>query len=680
MMKKAILSLFALVLFCFVGLVSPSVYAVEKSPTPGENASALNRTLDSLESHFQNAKKYFENKDYDKAASEIRDGASLIKQEAAQSVGEAKKALTASAENLEALADRVQKGAVKSSKEISDSVSRAYEALANEYRSRASESWSKKAVSESAKHLRDASDYLQKAWEWSGSQIDAAGHAAILSARDVTDKMAAGKSWASEELTKAVDELKVAISKFARETSDNPQNSLKLMPVQRPEIAMPKEDLSSAIIKVAQSSIPAVVQVEVTERREVPNPFLPFEGSPFWRKFFNLPKKMPKKFKEEMMGLGTGIIVDSEGHILTNNHVVGGATEIKVFLSNGDEYSAKLVGTDPKTDLGVIKISGDKPFPFLNFGDSDQVGVGQWVVAIGHPRGLDETVTQGIISAKHRTGITDPSSYQDFLQTDAAINPGNSGGPLMTLGGLVIGVNSAIATESGGFEGIGFAIPSKMAVHIANELIEHGKVERGWLGVNIQDVTPNLAKSFGLSAPRGALIADVTKGGPADKAGLKRGDVVLEYGGEKIQDGASLRNKVASTTIGEVMNVTVWRDKKKMEFAVKIGNLEDLMKKLASIVKDRLGAEVGPVTSQEAQQYGLPQVMGVVIDWVDPKGPLGKAGFEKGDLILSIDKQPVAGVDAFVNMINSLPAHQKIVLLALDHRTRNTGNVEIEID
>ena len=677
---KRTTSFFAFIFFAFVGILGPSVYAAEKSPTPGEKAPAPNRTLDSLESHFQNAKKYFEDKDYDKAASELRDGAKIIKQQAAESAGESKKVLSTTVEELETLAQRVQKGAVKTGGEINESVSRAYQALADSYRSRASDSWSRKAASQAGESLEEAADYLEKAWEWSGRQIDAATNAAVRSARAVRDKIAAGKDWASEEVTQAVDGLETEISKLGQGSSNSAQNTLKVMPIQKPEIAMPKEDLSTAFIKVAQSSIPAVVQVEVTERREVPNPFLPFEGSPFWRKFFNLPKKMPKKFKEELMGLGTGIIVDKEGHILTNNHVVGGATEIKVLLSNGDEYPAKLVGTDPKTDLGVIKISGDKPFPFLNFGDSDQVVVGQWVVAIGHPRGLDETVTQGIISAKHRTGITDPSSYQDFLQTDAAINPGNSGGPLMTLGGLVIGVNSAIATESGGFEGIGFAIPSKMAVHIANELIEHGKVERGWLGVNIQDVTPNLAKSFGLSAPRGALIADVTKGGPADKAGLKRGDVVLEYGGEKIQDGASLRNKVASTTIGEVMNVTVWRDKKKMEFAVKIGNLEDLMKKLASIVKDRLGAEVGPVTSQEAQQYGLPQVMGVVIDWVDPKGPLGKAGFEKGDLILSIDKQPVAGVDAFVNMINGLPAHQKIVLLALDHRTGNTGNVEIEID
>ena len=462
--------------------------------------------------------------------------------------------------------------------------------------------------------------------------------------------------------------------------SESTLNHLKIIPIQSPESLMPIHDLSTAIIKVAESTIPAVVQIQVTERREVPNPFLPYEGNPFWQKFFNLPKKMPKKFKEKLMGLGTGIIVDREGHILSNNHVVGGATEIKVILSNGDEYPAKLVGTDPLTDLGVIKITGDKEFPYLQFGDSDEVVVGQWVVAIGHPRGLDESVTQGIISAKHRTGITNPSSYQDFLQTDAAINPGNSGGPLLTMGGLVIGVNSAIATQSGGFEGIGFSIPSRMAVHIANELIAHGKVERGWLGVSIQEITPDLAKSFGLPSPKGALIADVMKGGPADEAGLKRGDVILEYNGQKIEDAAGLRNLVANTAIDKEVTLTVLRDKKEMEFTVKVGNLEELTEKLAAIIKRRLGVEVVPVTSEQAQEYGLPRAMGVMIQWIDVNGPLGKAGFEKGDLILMIDKQPINSVESFVNLINSLPPHQKIVLFAYDQRSGNTGYVQVEIN
>jgi serine protease Do len=464
------------------------------------------------------------------------------------------------------------------------------------------------------------------------------------------------------------------------QAAESPKQTLKLMPVQSPESAAAHENLISAIAKVAESTVPSVVLIQVTERQEVPNPLLPYENNPLFRQFFGLPKKMPKKFKKEIMGLGSGMIISPDGLILSNNHVVGGATEIKVLLSSGDEYPAKLVGTDPLTDLGVIKISAGKPLPYVTFGDSDQVMVGQWVVAIGQPRGLEQSVTQGIISAKHRTGITNPSSYQDFLQTDAAINPGNSGGPLLTLGGQVIGVNSAIATESGGFEGIGFAIPSKMAVHVANSLIAYGKVVRGWLGVSIQEVTPSLAQSFGLPFPEGALIAQVMKGGPADEAGIKRGDVILKYDGQKVSDSASLRNLVAATTPGQEVKLEVWRDKKPMEVTVKVGNLEELAKKLAAVVQDRLGAEVGPVTAQEAQNYGLSAPEGVIIESVDPDGPLGKAGFEKGDLILAVNKQSVPGVDAFAGMIESLPHHQKVTLLALDHRTGNTTFVQVEVN
>jgi serine protease Do len=464
------------------------------------------------------------------------------------------------------------------------------------------------------------------------------------------------------------------------QAAESKKETLKLMPIPGPESAAPRENIVSAISKVAESTIPAVVLIEVTERKEVSNPMVPFQNNPLFRQFFGLPKKMPKKFKEEVMGLGSGMIISPDGLILSNNHVVGGATGIKVLLSNGDEYSAKLVGADPLTDLGVIKISAGKPLPYVTFGDSDSVKVGEWVVAIGQPRGLEQSVTQGIISAKHRTGITNPSSYQDFLQTDAAINPGNSGGPLLTLGGLVIGVNSAIATESGGFEGIGFAIPSKMAVHVANSLIAYGKVVRGWLGVSIQEVTPALAKSFDLPSPKGALIADVMKGGPAEEAGIKRGDVVLKYEGEQVSDSTALRNMVAGTNPGEEVKLEMWRDKKPMEITVKIGNLQELGKKLSAIVKDRLGADVGPVTAQEAQNYGMSAPEGVIIESVDPKGPLGKAGFEKGDLILAVNNQSVSGVDTFVNLVNGLPHHQTVTLLALDHRTGNTAYVQVEVN
>jgi Do/DeqQ family serine protease len=438
-------------------------------------------------------------------------------------------------------------------------------------------------------------------------------------------------------------------------------------------------DLVTAIMDVAKSNIPAVVHIEVTERREVPNPFLPFENDPFFRHFFGVPKNMPKKFRQEMVGVGTGMIMDREGHILTNNHVVGGASKIVVSLSDGTQYEAKVVGTDPKTDLGVIKISGKENFPFVTFGDSDQAQVGQWVVAIGQPRNLAQSVTQGIISAKHRRGITDPSSYQDFLQTDAAINPGNSGGPLLTLSGQVIGVNSAIFSESGGFEGIGFAIPSNMAVRVADQLMKNGKVVRGWMGVSVQDLTPDLAKSFGLELPRGALIGDVTKGGPADKAGLKRGDVILTYEGKEIADSAALRNAVANTSPGQEETITVWREKKKQEVSLRVENAEELTKALVTAVKDRLGAEVRPLTPQEAQQLGMNTPGGVLIESVDRKGPLGKAGFEVGDAILTINGQPISGLEGLVAILAGIKPHEKVTLLAVDHRTGQSGSLEIRV-
>jgi serine protease Do len=437
-------------------------------------------------------------------------------------------------------------------------------------------------------------------------------------------------------------------------------------------------DLRTAIQVIAKDTIPAVVHIEVTQRQEVTNPFLPFENDPFFRYFFNVPR-MPRKFKRELKGLGTGMIIDAQGHILTDYHVVGGASEIKVLLADGSEYTGKVVGTDPKTDLAVIKISADKPLPHVTFGDSDKVEVGEWVVAIGHPRGLDETVTQGIISAKHRTGIMDPSSYQDYLQTDAAINPGNSGGPLLDLEGKVIGINAAIASQSGGFEGIGFAIPSNMALHIATALITHGKVERGWLGVTIQDLTPELAKKFSLVNPKGALIADVLKGSPADKGGLKRGDVILSYRGKSVPDSGVLRNEVANTPVGDDAELTVWREGKQQELTIKVGSLEEAAKMLLGSVKERLGATVRPVTQKEADAYGLDTDEGVAIGSVDPKGPLGQAGFEVDDIILEINDTPVEGVDGLVNLVNGLPHNQKAVIKALDHRSGETGEVEVTV-
>jgi len=433
-------------------------------------------------------------------------------------------------------------------------------------------------------------------------------------------------------------------------------------------------DLTTAIVKVAKETIPAVVYIEVTENREVKNPFGPFQNDPFFRRFFGIPK-MPPKSRQEMKGLGSGMIIDPQGYILTNFHVAGSATKMEVVLADGSRHPAELVGGDPKTDLAVIHIAAGRPLPHVTFGDSDALEVGEWVVAIGAPRALDKSVTQGIISAKHRTNITEPSAYQDFLQADAPINPGNSGGPLLNLQGQVVGVNASIASESGGFEGIGFTIPSKMAVYAANALISHGKVERGWLGVSVRNLTPELAKDVHVETLAGALIVDVVKGGPAQKADLKKNDVVIGYQGKEIPDSAALRNEVAQTPIGQEARLKILRNGRKEEMTVKVGSLEEATALLASVVKERLGAEVRSPNPKEVEKYGLDGNRGVVITHVDPKGALGRMGFEADDMILAIDGEPVEGMDGFIGLVSALPPGKRASWTAFDHRTGNTGNI-----
>jgi serine protease Do len=435
-------------------------------------------------------------------------------------------------------------------------------------------------------------------------------------------------------------------------------------------------DWSTAFIQVAKQNIPAVVHIEVIQRQEIPNPMFPFENDPFFRRFFQNPRT-PKKYKRELKGLGSGMIIDAQGHILTNYHVIGGATTIEVQLSDGRRIPAKVVGTDPKTDLAVIRIAAEGRLPFVTFGDSDKVEVGQWVIAIGHPRGLDQTVTQGIISAKHRRGITEPNSYQDFLQTDAAINPGSSGGPLLNLKGEVIGVNAAIASESGGFEGIGFTIPSNMAVFVAKSLIANGKVKRSWLGVQVQDLTPALAQSLRSGTTKGALVAEVVHGGPADKGGLKKNDVVIIFHGKETPDSSAFLNEVIQTPIGKDVKLTVLREGKKLDLAIKTEGPESSQKIMEASLKDRLGAEVRPLKPQEITHYGLEENRGVAIQWLDKNSPLKKSGFEVGDIILSIERQPVEGVEGFVRLVSSLKTRTKVNLLALDYRTGRVGTISI---
>ena len=441
-------------------------------------------------------------------------------------------------------------------------------------------------------------------------------------------------------------------------------------------------DLVTAISRVAKENIPAVVHIEVTERQEISNPFSPFENDPFFRHFFGYSGKQPKKFQQERVGLGSGMIIDKEGHILTNSHVVSGATKIKVVLADGREFtekSVKVIGTDAKTDLAVIRITEKQPLPTVTIGDSDQLEIGQWVVAIGHPRGLDQTVTQGIISAMHRTGITDPSGYQDFLQTDAAINPGNSGGPLLNLKGEVIGINTAILSQSGGFEGLGFAVPSNMAAYVVKQLMANGKVLRGWLGVSIQTLTPDLAKSFGVPQTKGVVIAQITKDSPAEKAGLQRGDVITALGGRDIQDASSLRNLISLTPVGEEVRLTIVRDGAKQDIRVKIASEEEQKKALQATVRQQLGADARALTAKESEDYGLNSGQGVVLVEVDSRGVLGKAGFESGDIILQINNQTVEGPEGLETILNQLGHRQVLVILVLDHSTGQASRIKIQL-
>jgi len=424
-------------------------------------------------------------------------------------------------------------------------------------------------------------------------------------------------------------------------------------------------DLSRAIRKVAQSVRRSVVHVTVKEfiKHSEADPHLgiPEDLREQLRRFFG--RDLPAPFdrprpgpparprERTRTGLGSGIIFDRRGHILTNNHVVEDADKIDVVTTDGRTYSAKVVGTDPLTDLAVLKIEADD-LPPANFGDSDAVEVGDLVLAVGNPFGFDYSVTFGIISAKGRRvpGLMS-IYYQDFLQTDAAINPGNSGGPLVNIKGEVIGVNTAIATRTGQYAGVSFAIPVNLARQIAEVLIKEGKVTRGWLGVQITDLTPGLAKSFGLKEARGVLINDVVADSPASKAGFRRGDIILEMNGEPIRNSAHLQRRVTLTRPGTEVTFKVWRDGKSVDLEAKLAELneEDLRDFRTRGLQERrrgeedrrefkeLGITVATPTEELAKKYGWSETpQGTLVVEVDPKGELADLGIRPGDVIESV--------------------------------------------
>jgi len=385
-------------------------------------------------------------------------------------------------------------------------------------------------------------------------------------------------------------------------------------------------------------------------------PFREFFGEDFFEKFFgDVPQR---EFKQR--SLGSGFIIDEEGYILTNNHVVEKASAIKVRLKDGKEYDAKIIGRDPKTDVAVIKISTKNGGTAAPLGDSDKLEVGEWVLAVGNPFGLEHTVTAGIVSAKGR--VIGQGPYDDFIQTDASINPGNSGGPLFNLKGEVVGINTAIV--SGG-TGIGFAIPINVAKSLLPQLKSKGKVVRGWLGVVIQKVTPELAKSFNLKESEGALVSDVTEESPASKADIRRGDVIVSFDGHSIKEMEQLPKLVAATEVGKKVKLGLIRDGKNLEVEITVGELKDEKReaKEAPETEKNFGLVVQNITPEIARHLNLKDRRGVIVTDVQRGSPAENADLRAGDIIAEINKKPVRNVADFKEIVKKASLRDGIVML-----------------
>jgi serine protease Do len=444
---------------------------------------------------------------------------------------------------------------------------------------------------------------------------------------------------------------------------------------------------------------PAVVNISSSHR--VPGgealPELPFnipKGSPFeefFKRFRDMERGEGRRPPREATALGSGFIIDPSGYVVTNNHVVEDATEVQVTLTTGEQFDGKIIGRDPKTDLALLKIESERPLPALEWGDSDALRVGDWVMAVGNPFGLGGSVTAGIVSARGRDINAGP--FDDFLQIDASINQGNSGGPTFDLDGKVVGINTAIASPNGGSVGIGFAIPSNLARPIIAQLREHGSVERGWLGVQIQTVTPDLASALGLDRPKGALVAVVQPDSPAEKAQLKAGDVILRFDGKAVDEMRDLPRLVAAVPAGREVEVVVWRDKTEKSIEVEIAKLQEEQQVAAASPAEPekgdttthasrlLGLTLAAITPELKRQYGLGDaVQGVLVVDVDEDGPAADQGIRAGDVIEKVAHAAVsspADVDKLAN--EAREANQKALLLLLN-RDGNTLFVAVKMN
>ncbi|TKS60184.1 MAG: hypothetical protein EWM72_01568 [Nitrospira sp.] len=446
--------------------------------------------------------------------------------------------------------------------------------------------------------------------------------------------------------------------------------------IARPVATVPQPVLSGGggqtFVEIAKAVKPAVVNIYATKSgRTDGSHATPFDD-PFFRKFFGDEffkrfDQQPKERKER--GLGSGVIVDSNGLIITNNHVVGKADDIRVTLSDKREFKAKLIGTDPKTDIAVVRIDATG-LPTVAWADSDKLEVGEFVLAVGNPFGLTQTVTLGIVSALGRAaGIAE---YEDFIQTDAAINPGNSGGPLVNVRGELVGINTAIFSQSGGNMGIGFAVPSNMAQSIMGQLVQTGKVVRGWLGVSIQELTPELASQFGVGDTKGVLVSDVMDDSPAKKAGFERADVIVEYDGKSMDSPTHLRNAVAQTPVGKKVSVKIIRDKKPKTIDLTIVEQPKSMMQSgeedtgesATAIGVLSNLEVRELNDELASRYGLkPSERGVIVVRVKPGSTAEELGVREGDIVVEVNRQAVTSIKAYERIAGKLPKDQAVLLL-----------------
>ncbi|GAB4296931.1 MAG: DegQ family serine endoprotease [Desulfuromonadia bacterium] len=426
-------------------------------------------------------------------------------------------------------------------------------------------------------------------------------------------------------------------------------------------------------VELARELKPAVVNIStakrIKQRRVFPqNPFSPFGPDPFQDFFERFFEDQQPQGGLRQNSLGSGFIISDDGYILTNNHVISGADEISVKLTDGREFKAEIKGQDEKLDLALIRIKPlQKGLPTVRLGDSDDIRVGEWVMAIGNPFGLSATVTAGIISAKGRVIGSGP--YDDYLQTDASINPGNSGGPLFNTRGEVIGINTAIIA---GGQGIGFAIPINMAKGIIPQLKETGKVIRGWLGVSIQPVTPELSESFGLSGEKGALVSEVIPDSPADKGGIKAGDVIVTFDGKEIHEMNELPRIVATTPVGKEVTVKVIREGKPVEVRATVARLaDDGDGERGADVSDRIGLTVKPNSQELAQHLRIRETRGIVVIAVKSDSPAYRAGIQRGDVIREVNGTKVTNVEEYEKALGKTGAEQQLVRFLVRRGDRN---------